>query len=297
MKSKSLCEHTNIAEGPPEKCLDCGKVLLESETFEGRLIRRIEAAQEIVKRFIVAQGPHLSDSWRDGFIKELGLIEDEMGWVKVPMQPVPPVRTRSDWVVIWEVAGKDHYAKTFPDQAEAYAFYERQSGQGCKTYMSRVIEDAVAEDRTTPTPVGPNQWDRRFLDLAKHFSMWSKDPSTKVGCVIVGPDREIRSTGFNGFPRGVADDARLFDREQKYPLICHGEENAILHAARLGVALRGCICYCTWPPCTRCCRALIQVGISEVVYPAGLTIPDRWEADFKLSTDLLKEAGITVRTV
>ena len=64
-------------------------------------------------------------------------------------------------------------------------------------------------------------------ELAGHIAGWSKDPSTKVGCVVVGQDREIRSTGFNGFPRGISDDLdRLTDREQKYPLICHAEENA-----------------------------------------------------------------------
>tara|TARA_B100000614_G_scaffold120032_1_gene107586 strand:- start:48 stop:251 length:204 start_codon:yes stop_codon:yes gene_type:complete len=60
------------------------------------------------------------------------------------------------------------------------------------------------------------KWDRRFIDLALHISGWSKDPSTKVGCVVVGEDREIRSTGFNGFPRGIDDSMeRLEDRELK----------------------------------------------------------------------------------
>ena len=69
-----------------------------------------------------------------------------------------------------------------------------------------------------------DKWDQRFLDLAHHISGWSKDPSTKVGCIVVGKDREIRSTGFNGFPRGIADDdERLTNRELKYPLICHAE--------------------------------------------------------------------------
>ena len=59
------------------------------------------------------------------------------------------------------------------------------------------------------------KWDLRFIELAKHISLWSKDPSTKVGCVVVGEDREIRSTGFNGFPRGIDDDEeRLNDREK-----------------------------------------------------------------------------------
>ncbi len=88
--------------------------------------------------------------------------------------------------------------------------------------------------------------------------------------MVVGPDREIRSTGFNGFPRGIEDSPeRLNDRERKYPLVCHAEENAIMHAARIGVSLKGCAAYVTWPPCTRCARSLIQAGIDEIAYPAG----------------------------
>jgi dCMP deaminase len=141
-------------------------------------------------------------------------------------------------------------------------------------------------------------WDARFTRLALHIASWSKDPSTKVGCVVVGPDREIRSTGFNGFPRGIEDTAaRLNDREQKYPLVCHAEENAIMHAARIGVSLKGCIAYVTWPPCTRCARSLIQAGISQVAYPAGLEIPERWAEDFAISGAMLQEAGLVTRAV
>jgi len=140
------------------------------------------------------------------------------------------------------------------------------------------------------------KWDRRFLELASHISTWSKDPSTKVGCVVVGEDREIRSTGFNGFPRGIEDDTeRLEDRAQKYPLICHAEENAIMHAARIGISLKGNTAYVTWPPCTRCTRSLIQAGISEVVYPTGIEIPERWEDDLGIAMGMMEEAGITVR--
>ena len=142
-----------------------------------------------------------------------------------------------------------------------------------------------------------DKWDMRFLDLATHISEWSKDPSTKVGCVVVGPDREIRSTGFNGFPRGILDsDDRLTDRDLKYPLICHAEENAIMHAARIGLALKGCTAYVTWPPCTRCARSLIQAGISEIVIPSGLEIPDRWKTDFETSMGLLREAEVLIRS-
>ena len=139
-------------------------------------------------------------------------------------------------------------------------------------------------------------WDKRFLKLAKHISEWSKDPSTKVGCVVVGPDRELRSTGFNGLPRGIEDnEQRLNNREIKYPLICHAEENAIMHAARIGISLKDCTAYVTWPPCTRCARSLIQAGISEIVYPSEVEIPDRWEADFDMSLNMFKESKTLVR--
>ena len=141
------------------------------------------------------------------------------------------------------------------------------------------------------------KWDRRFIDLALHISDWSKDPSTKVGCVVVGSDREIRSTGFNGFPRGIEDSMeRLEDREMKYPLICHAEENAIMHAARIGISLKDCVAYVTWPPCTRCARSLIQAGVVEVVFPKDIEIPDRWVEDFERSLSMMNEAGVIARS-
>ena len=142
------------------------------------------------------------------------------------------------------------------------------------------------------------KWDIRFVELAKHISQWSKDPSTKVGCVVVGEDREIRSTGFNGFPKGISDDTeRLVNREMKYPLICHAEENAIMHAARIGVSLKGSTAYVTWPPCSRCARSLIQAGIKEVVYSNQEEIPERWVEDFTISCEMLTEAGVIIRSV
>lgn len=140
------------------------------------------------------------------------------------------------------------------------------------------------------------KWDRRFLELAKHISSWSKDPSTKIGCVIVGPRREIRATGYNGFPRGIADDDRLNDREKKYPLIAHGEENAIINANLTGTSLAGGTSYANWPSCTRCARSLIQVGIAAIVYE-DREVPERWRADFDTGLAMLKEAGVQVRAV
>ena len=82
------------------------------------------------------------------------------------------------------------------------------------------------------------RWDARFLALAMHIAEWSKHRTTKVGCVIVDNERRIRATGFNGFPRGVADLAeRLAERPTKLLLSVHAEGNAVATAARSGVSL------------------------------------------------------------
>lgn len=150
------------------------------------------------------------------------------------------------------------------------------------------------------------KWDRHFLGMALHHARMSKDPNTKVGSVIVGPDREILSAGFNGFPRGIADTPeRLNDRELKLKLVVHAEMNALLAAARTGMRLKGCTLYlaatddtgAVWggPPCTRCSVEMIQVGIGEVVSFPIKTAPSRWADDLKLAKDLLTEAGVRYR--
>lgn len=112
---------------------------------------------------------------------------------------------------------------------------------------------------------GPGWWDAWFLALAAHVATASKDPSTQCGAVIVRPDRTIAGVGFNGFPRGIRDDARLHDRETKYGLVIHAEMNALLH---LREPARGCMIY-THPiaPCIRCAVHLVQAGIVRVVAP------------------------------
>lgn len=150
------------------------------------------------------------------------------------------------------------------------------------------------------------RWDRHFLELSTYHSRMSKDPSTRVGSVIVGPDREILSAGFNGFPRGISDTPeRLGDRETKLKLIVHAEMNAVLAGARTGMRLKGCTIYLSatddsgmiWggPPCTRCTVEIIQAGIIEVVSYPVKAVPSRWHDDLKLAHELLAEAGIKYR--
>lgn len=131
------------------------------------------------------------------------------------------------------------------------------------------------------------KWDARFLDLAAHIASWSKDPGTRVGAVIVRPDRTIASVGYNGFPRGVGDEYTT--RDDKLLRTVHAEMNAILSARE---RLDGCTVY-VYPlcPCSNCAAAIIQAGITTVVHPLMKPRPE-WEASFMASADMFAQAGV-----
>ena len=139
--------------------------------------------------------------------------------------------------------------------------------------------------------VDRKKWDRRFLALAAHCAGWSKDPSTKVGAVIVDNQRRVVGLGYNGFPRYVDDtEARYDERSVKYKLIVHSEANAILNA---NIPVAGCTIYSTKFPCSDCTKLIIQSGIGVVVSPKPL--PDEvWTADSEFSKQMLAEACIHV---
>lgn len=138
-------------------------------------------------------------------------------------------------------------------------------------------------------------WDKRFLELALHVGQWSKDRSRKVGCVIVGPQREIRAIGYNGFPRRIHDDtAERHERPTKYLWTEHAERNAIFEAARIGTALDGCTMYLPWFPCMACARALVQAGIARLVAAHPDMLDPKWGEEFQVALTLLKEAGVVV---
>lgn len=143
------------------------------------------------------------------------------------------------------------------------------------------------------------KWDEYFMMLAETVSLKSKDRSTKVGAVVVGPDHELLSSGFNGFPRGVDDDhpGRDAGRERKYLFTAHAEANAVFQAARHGVRLKGASIYITHPPCAECAKAIIQAGIIEVWYrqPEDPAIYQyRWGESFAASSTMFREAEIKV---
>lgn len=139
-------------------------------------------------------------------------------------------------------------------------------------------------------------WDRRFMEVALLIGSWSKDRSRGVGCVIVGPDKEIRSTGFNGFPRGLDDDRESrHERPAKYAWTEHAERNAIYNAARIGVSLKGCTLYVPWFPCIDCARAIVQSGITILVGFEPDHSDPQWGEQFEVGSQLFAEAGVEVR--
>lgn len=137
------------------------------------------------------------------------------------------------------------------------------------------------------------KWDIRFLRLAREISSWSKDPSTKVGAVLVAPDREIISVGYNGFARGVHDSPeRYADRDNKIASIIHGEENALAFAERWQLSGSTCYTY-PWQPCARCASKLIQSGVKRVVsLVADDAVVRRWGPSLEIAVQDFADAGV-----
>ena len=177
-------------------------------------------------------------------------------------------------------------------------------------------------------------WDDYFIQISQLISEKSRDPSTKCGAVIVDPDNQIVSTGFNGFPRGVKETThcagytpkndflslvevfnnhkealkhpkellaeRWEKRPEKYDWVEHAERNAIYAAARMGAATKGCKMYLNYNPecCTDCARAIIQAGIIEVIGP-DIPFPGKGHGTGYTCTNsftMFKEAGVKIRT-
>lgn len=141
-----------------------------------------------------------------------------------------------------------------------------------------------------------NKWDLRFLGLARETASWSKDPSTKVGAVIVDPDTlRIMGVGFNGFPRGMCDHKELYnDRETKYSRTIHAEVNAVLNSQRT----EGCTAYVTAPPCCNCALVLIQSGINRVVVSKPTSdLLSRWGEQIKKTQGFFAEVEVEYEEV
>lgn len=138
-------------------------------------------------------------------------------------------------------------------------------------------------------------WTDYFMEMAELVSSKSKDPSSKVGCVVVTSDKVVAATGYNGLPRGVEDRPERMERPAKYLWTSHAEENAVAQAARIGASLRGGTAFVTHHPCSRCARSLIQAGIVSVLVGEGKTSMPVEE--FVVAEEMFKEANVTVFSI
>lgn len=122
-----------------------------------------------------------------------------------------------------------------------------------------------------------DKWDKTFLEMAMSISKMSKDPSTQVGAVLVSPDNQRISSGYNGFVKGINETPEKWLRPLKYQYVRHAEENAIVFCP---FETKGATLYCTHQSCHRCMGLVAQAGIKRLVYVEpykNLEYPDIWQ--------------------
>lgn len=137
-----------------------------------------------------------------------------------------------------------------------------------------------------------SSWHRYFMDMAHKVASRSKDPNTKVGCIVTSKDKVVVASGYNGIPQGVRDLPERMERPAKYLWTAHAEENAVALAARVGASLRDGYAYVTHHPCSRCARSLIQAGIQVVYVDRGTT--NMPQEEFDVAKQMFTEAGVYV---
>ena len=141
-------------------------------------------------------------------------------------------------------------------------------------------------------------WVDYFRNLTHQIKLKSKDQNTQIGAIIVGKDKEIVSTGYNSFPRGIYDKESLRqERPEKYYWFEHAERNAIYNAARIGVSTKGCTMYLSCGiPCADCARGIINAGIIRIFCErnGSATNLPKWKESADRSWEMFKEADVEV---
>lgn len=141
-------------------------------------------------------------------------------------------------------------------------------------------------------------WDTLFMSMVYLVATKSKDKNTHIGAVIVGPDNEVRSVGYNSFVRGINDYVSdRQERPEKYFWFEHAERNSIYNAALVGIPVKGCKMYTNGIPCMDCARAVVQAGINEVIVDKSWDDSNygQWLEHAKRSIDMFKESGVKLR--
>jgi dCMP deaminase len=142
-------------------------------------------------------------------------------------------------------------------------------------------------------------WDDYFMTMVYLVASRSKDKNTHIGAVVVGSKNEVRSIGYNGFVRGLKDNApERQERPEKYFWFEHSERNSIYNATLMGVSLEGCRMYTNGIPCMDCARGIVQSGIKEVIVDPEWdkdSYSEKWVENNKRTIEMFKEVGIKLR--
>ena len=129
------------------------------------------------------------------------------------------------------------------------------------------------------------------MKMAIHASRNSDDPDTQTGCAIYEPwSYNPFSTGANSLPQGIEKTVERTTRPEKYNWIEHAERNAIYGHRHFDLC--GCTLFLNWFPCVDCSRAIVAVGIKELVY---IINPERWtdpRYGFETSKKILEAGGV-----
>ena len=139
----------------------------------------------------------------------------------------------------------------------------------------------------TPAAGPPNKpdWPEYFMRIALAVRARADCTGNRVGALLV-KDHFIIATGYNGTPSGApncsAGGCERCAHPERYPsgqgydlCICvHAEANALLMAARVGIAVAGSTLYSTMRPCFGCSKELLQAGVARVVFLHDWRHPD-----------------------
>jgi dCMP deaminase len=139
-------------------------------------------------------------------------------------------------------------------------------------------------------------WDAYFMAIARLVASRSTCLRRQVGAVLV-KDRNILATGYNGTPSGITHCEQTGCLRQQLSVpsgerheLCrglHAEQNALIQAAKHGVAIAGATLYCTNSPCSICSKMIINAGLERIIFQDGY--PDA------LALQMLGEAAIDLQ--
>ncbi len=138
-------------------------------------------------------------------------------------------------------------------------------------------------------------WDDYFMSIARAVSERATCDRGRSGCVIA-KDKHILTTGYVGSPPGIAhcDDVghemhtvtKSDGTESQHCVrTTHAEQNALVQAARAGIALLGATLYCNMTPCYTCAKLIISAGIVRIVAAKDYHAAQR-------SKEIFAEAGV-----